>query len=91
MVNTAKTLLIMLKNLAQKHLKLLQKKFIQKTAEATGDLIGNQLGNKIIKISRSSPQNNWETITKEHDEEIPEEGYIPPVEKQKSIDDLRFI
>ena len=30
----------------------------QKTAEATGDLIGNKIANKITKVSRSSPLNN---------------------------------
>ena len=34
----------------------------QKTAEATGDLIGNKIANKITKVSRSSPQNNSERI-----------------------------
>ena len=43
----------------------------QKTAEATGDLMGNKIANKITKVSRSSPQNNSETITNEHDNEIP--------------------
>ena len=38
-------LLIMLNNLQQMHLKLLQK-----TAEATGDLIGNKAADKITKI-----------------------------------------
>ena len=39
----------------------------QKAAEATGDLIGNKIANKIIEVLRSSPQNNSETITNEHD------------------------
>ena len=39
----------------------------QKTAEASGDLIGNEIANKIMKGSRSSPQNNSETITNGHD------------------------
>ena len=30
----------------------------QKTAEATGDLIGNKIIKIIRKVSRSSPQNN---------------------------------
>ena len=45
----------------------------QETAEATGDLIGNKIANKITKASISSPQNNSETITNEHDKEIPKE------------------
>ena len=44
-----------------------------------------------MKVSRSSPQNNSETITNEHDKEIPIERYICPEEWQKIIDDLRLI
>ena len=49
MVNTARKFLIMLNNLQQLHLKLLQEKLIQKTPEATGDLIGNKIGEKNYK------------------------------------------
>ena len=38
----SKNLFIMLHNLLQMHLKLLQKKAIQETGKATGDLIGNK-------------------------------------------------
>ena len=34
----------------------------QKTVEATGDLIGNEVAKKITKVWRSSPQNNSETM-----------------------------
>ena len=64
---------------------------IQKTTEATGDLIGHKFVNKISKVSKTSPQNNSETITNEHDKEIPKERYISPEERQKIIDDLRLI
>ena len=57
----------------------------------TGDLIGNKLVNKITKVSRSLPQNNSETVTNEHDEEIPKERYTCPEERQKIIDNLRLI
>ena len=32
-----------------------------KTAEATGDLIGNKIADKITRVSKTSPQNNSET------------------------------
>ena len=54
----------------------------QKTAEASGDLIGNEIANKIMKGSRSSPQNNSETITNGHDNGIPNQRYISPEGKQ---------
>ena len=69
-------------------LKLLLKKF-QKTAETTGDLIGNKIANRITKVSRNPPQNNSETITNEHDKEIPKD--MSPEERQKIMDDLTLI
>ena len=64
---------------------------IQKTVEATGDLIGNKIANRTTKVSRSSPQNNSEIIMNEHGKEIPNGRHISPEERQKIIDDLRFI
>ena len=49
---------------------------IQKTAEATGDLIGNKIANRITKVSESSQQDNSETVTNEHDKKIPKERNI---------------
>ena len=43
----------MLNNLLQIHFKLLQKKAIPKIAEANGDLIGNEIADRIIGIARS--------------------------------------
>ena len=48
------------------HLKLLPKNRIQKTAEATGDLSGNKIADRITKVSKTLPKNNSETITNEH-------------------------
>ena len=53
-----------------------------KTAEATGDLIGNKIANRIIKASKNSQQNISETVTNEHDKEIPKERYVSPEERQ---------
>ena len=52
------------------------KTVIQKTAEATGDLIADTIANNIAKVSRISPQNNSGTITNENDKEILKERYI---------------
>ena len=41
-------------------------------------------------MSRTSPQNNSETVTNEHDKEIPKERYISLVKRLKIIDDLRL-
>ena len=37
------------------------RKVIQKTAEATSDLIGNKIADKIIRASKTSPENNLQT------------------------------
>ena len=66
------------------------KRVIQKKAEATGDLIGNKIPNKITKVSKNSQQPNSETITNEHDKEIPKERCISPKKRQEVTDDLRL-
>ena len=38
------------------HLKLLQKRAIQKTAEATGDSVGNKIADKVTKVFNTSPK-----------------------------------
>ena len=68
--------------------KTVSKRAIEKTAEATDDLIGNKITNKITKVTRSSPQNNSEVVTNEHDKELPKGRYISPEKRQKIIDEL---
>ena len=46
---------------------------------------------RISKVSKTSPQNNSETFTNEHDKEIPKERHISPEGRQKVIDNLRLI
>ena len=58
---------------------------IQKTAKSTGDLIGNKIPDKITKVSKELRHNNSETVSNE------KETYISQEERQKIIDDLRFI
>ena len=59
-------------------LKTSSKRFIQKTAEATGDLIGNKITIRISKVSKNLQQNSSETVTYELDKEITKERYISP-------------
>ena len=70
-------------------LKTSSKRVIQKTAEATRDLIGNKIANKIMGVSNSQ-QNNSETVTNEHHKEIPKERYVFPEERQEIIDEQRL-
>ena len=39
-----------------------------------------------MKASRSSPQNNSETVTNEHDKQTPKERYVSSEKRQKIID-----
>ena len=61
------------------------KKIVHKTAEATGDLIGNTTADKITSASKKSQ--NEEIQSNEVNNEIPKERYIPPKERQKITDD----
>ena len=64
--------------------KTASKRVVQKTAEATGDLIGNKIADKITLIGKS------ESKEKEKKDEIneTEEIYIPPEKRQLIINDL---
>ena len=84
-------LLDLSKQSATDALKTTSVKVIQKTAEVSGDLTGNKTVNRITKVSRSSLQNNLETITNEHAKEIPKEKHISAEERQNIIGDLRLI
>ena len=81
----------MLNNLLQMHLKLYKKRVIHKTAEATGDLIGNKTPHEITKVSRTSPHNSLEIVKNENDKDIPKERYISTEERQKIIVDPNII
>ena len=55
MENRVKNFLTMLKYIQHIHIKLLQKKkSVQKTAGATSGLVGNEIADKITKVSKSS-------------------------------------
>ena len=53
-------------------------------------MIANKIADRITKVSKDSQQNNSETVTNEHDKEIPKERYLSPEKRQEIIDDLRF-
>ena len=74
MIKIARNFLIKLKN-ATDALKTTSKRVIQETAEATGDIIPNKIGDRISKLSKNSQRNNSEIVTNENDKEIPKERY----------------
>ena len=66
-----------------------RKKIVHKSAESTGDLIGNKIADKITSASKKS--HNEEIQSNEVNNEIPKERYIPPKESQKIIDELKLM
>ena len=61
--------------------KAASKRIVQKTAEDTGDLIGNKIADKITSIGKLKEKDKTKEI---------EETYIPPEKRQQIIDDLRL-
>ena len=74
-------------------IKTASKRAIHKTAEATGDLIGNKTADKITSVSKKSPRELHSKVlsSNEADNEIPKERYISPQEGKQIIDELRLI
>ena len=60
--------------------KTTSKRIVHKTAEATGDLIGNKIVDKITSIDKP----------KEKETKKKEKIYVPPEKRQQIIDDLRY-
>ena len=75
----------MLKKCAADAIGTASKRAILKTTEATDDLIGNNIADKITRVSKTSPNNNSET----NEEEILRERFIPSELRQKVSNDLR--
>ena len=59
--------------------KTASKRVVQKTAEATGDLIGNKIADEITSLGKAKSKE------KEKEEQ---ETYIPPEKRQQIIDDV---
>ena len=53
-------------------------------------MIGNQIYYRITKASKNPQQNISETVTNEHDKEIPKERYMSPEKRKEIIDKLRL-
>ena len=54
------------------------------------DALAKSYDGRITKVSKKLQQNNSKTVTNENDEEIPQERYTYPEERQKIIDELRL-
>ena len=71
-------------------IKTASKRAIQKTAEATGDLVGNNIADKITSVSKKSTK-KLSTIDEDAELTTPPKKYISPEERQKIIDELRLV
>ena len=61
--------------------KIAGKKVLTKSAEATGDLIGNKIADRITKSARDKAQK---------DDRIMEEIIIPPEKRDQIVNDLKL-
>ena len=61
--------------------KTASKGVVQKTAENTGDFIGNKMADKITSIGKQKEKEKTKGIG---------EIYIPPEKRQQNIDDIRL-
>ena len=67
--------------------KIAGKKVIHKTAEATGDLVGNKIADKITSVSKPrSKKEKYETDIMGETQEI----YIPPEKRKQIIKNLKL-
>ena len=65
--------------------KIASKKVLTKSAEATGDLIGNKIADRITKSARNKEQKEDDRIMKETKEIM-----IPPEKREEIIKDLKL-
>ena len=88
-----KNLLTQLKKSAADAIKTASERAIQKTAEATGDLVGNKIADKITIASKKSFKKHREEESSSTgvNNEMPEERSISPKERQHIIDELKLI
>ena len=80
-INMVKDLMVTATKTGMDPAKTTSKRVVQKTAEATGDIIGNKIADKTTSLGKPNE--------KEKTKEI-EEIYILPEKRQQIIDDLRL-
>ena len=82
-INIFKNVLIVLKKSTTDVIKTASNRAIQKKAEATGDLIGNKIADKITSISKKKSPNNDEKEEENVEITIHRKRYISPEERQQ--------
>ena len=72
-------------------IKTASKRAIQKTAEATGDLIGNKIVDKITSVSKKKSYKGLHNNDEDAEITTHKKRYISPKERQQIIDELRLV
>ena len=72
-------------------IKTASKRAIQKTAEATGDLIGNKIVDKITSVSKKKSDKGLHNNDEDAEITTHKKRYISPKERQQIIDELRLV
>ena len=67
--------------------KTTSKRAIQKTAETTGNLVGNKIADKITSLSKKKSNNNNDDV----ELSTHKKRYISPKERQQIIDELMLV
>ena len=78
------------KKFATDAIKTASQQAIQKTAEATGDLVGKKIADKITSISKKSTK-KLPPIDEDAELTTHKKRYISPEERQHIIDELRLL
>ena len=71
-------------------IKTASKRAIQKTAQATGDLVGNKIVDKITSVSKKSLK-KLPTIHEDAEPTTHKKRYISPEGRKQIIDELRLV
>ena len=75
-------------------IKTASKRAIQKTAETTGDLIGNKIADRITSVSKKKPDKelyNNDDETENVEIATSKKRYISPEERKQIIEELRLV
>ena len=67
------------------------KRSIQKTAEATGDLIGNKIADQITSVSKKLSNNNNNNNNEDAEITAHKKRYISPEDREQIINELRLV
>ena len=96
-INMDRNLLIQLQKSTTDAIKITSKRAIPKNAEATDDLVGNKIGDKITSVSKENynNKNNDDDDDDDDDDDVEltthKKRYIWPKERKQIIEELRLV